>query len=222
MTAALFTSGGKDSTLALDRASRQGLEVTLLANIYEGSSNRVRFHGTPASLLEAQARALGLPLLQDHTHPDDFATTFHRVLTVLRNRGVKTVLFGNIHLADVRAWYEERTRAFGFDHVEPLWKDPPGRLVREFVERGYRSMICSVDLKLGKREWLGREFDAALIGEIEAHGADACGEKGEYHSFAFAGPLFRAPLAARPGRRVEMEGHALVEVEIEDSVSRSG
>jgi diphthine-ammonia ligase len=215
MTCALFTSGGKDSTLALDRAVRRGLDVSLLANIYEGSSNRVRFHGTPAALLEAQARALGLPLLQDHTHPDDFATTFQRFLGALRDRGIRGVLFGNIHLADVRAWYEERTRAFGFEHVEPLWGDPPGTLVREFVERGYRSLICSVDLKLGKRDWLGREFDETLIREIEAHGADACGEKGEYHSFAFAGPLFRAPLAARPGRKVEMEGHALVEVEIQ-------
>ena len=214
MPCALFTSGGKDSTLALDRAIRRGMTVPFLANIHEGSSGRVRFHGTPVALIEAQARALGREFVGDHTHPDNFETTFRRVLGNLRDRGVDTVIFGNIHLADVRAWYEDLTRSFGFEHVEPLWGEPPGLLVREFVERGYRSVICSVDMKQGKREWLGREFDEPLILEIEAHGADACGEKGEYHSFAFAGPLFREPLPVRPGRRVEMEGHALVEIEL--------
>lgn len=212
MTVALAWSGGKDSCLALDRLRRRGEDVRWLFNVYEGNSGRVRFHGTRAEVVAAQARATGAELVQSRTHPEAFEPVFLRTLEKLRDLGARRIAFGNIHLADVRGWYEERVRAAGFEHVEPLWGEPPGKLVREFVARGLRSVICSVDLKQGKREWLGREFDEGLIGDIEAHGADACGEKGEYHSFVFGGPVFREALELRLGERVEMEGHALVDV----------
>ena len=80
MRYALSWSGGKDSTLALDRARRAGLDVACLFNIYEGSSGRVRFHGVRAELIAAQASALGLPLLAAHTHPDDYETVFLRLI----------------------------------------------------------------------------------------------------------------------------------------------
>src|SRR5689334_20105664 len=109
MTYALFWSGGKDSLLALDRARRAGLSVTHLANIYEGNSGRVRFHGVRAEMIEIQARALGLNLIQSHTHPRAFEPVFLDALEDLKKLGVQGLVFGNIHLADVRAWYEERT-----------------------------------------------------------------------------------------------------------------
>lgn len=210
---ALSWSGGKDSTLALDRCRRQGLDVRVLFNIYEGSTGRVRFHGVRRALIEAQARAAGLTLVSAHTHPRDFETVFLDVLDELARRGVEGAVFGNIHLADVRAWYEERTTGRGFRHVEPLWGEPPGALVREFVGRGHRARIVSVDLKQGRREWLGREIDEALIEEFEAAGIDPCGEKGEYHSYVFDGPLFAAPVNVRAVGSLEMEGHALLDLD---------
>lgn len=212
---ALAWSGGKDSTLALDRARRRGLDVRYLVNLYEGSSGRVRFHGVRREWIAAQADALGLEIVQRHTHPDDFETVFLGALDDLKAIGVRGIVFGNIHLADVRAWYEERTTGRGFQHVEPLWGEPPGALVREFVRRGHRARIVSVDLKQGRREWLGRELDDALVAEIESvPGVDACGEKGEYHSFAFGGPLFARPLAMRDLGTVEMEGHLFLDFEL--------
>lgn len=213
-TYALSWSGGKDSALALDRATRQGLIVKYLLNIYEGSTNRVRFHGVRRELMQSQARALGLELVQRATHPDDFEKVFLDALHDLRARGVHGIVFGNIHLADVRAWYEERTSGLGFRHVEPLWGEPPGALVREFVRRGYRARVVSVDLKQGRREWLGREITDALIEEFERAGADPCGEKGEYHTFVFDGPLFAHPVEIREVGRLEMEGHALIDLEL--------
>lgn len=213
-TYALSWSGGKDSALALDRATRQGLIVKYLLNIYEGSTNRVRFHGVRRELIEAQATPLGLELVHGSTHPDDFEKVFLSVLRELKERGVQGIVFGNIHLADVRGWYEERTTGLGFRHVEPLWGESPGALVREFVRRGYRARVVSVDLKQGRVEWLGREITDALIEEFERAGADPCGEKGEYHTFVFDGPLFTHPVEIREVGRLEMEGHALLDLEL--------
>jgi len=193
MKAALLWSGGKDSLLALDRAQRQGLEVTHLVNIFEGDSQRVRFHGVPQALIAEQARALGKTFLGQSTHPDTFEEAFLKALNILKTEGISGIVFGNIHLADIRAWYEERVRAAGFEHIEPLWGEPPIHLIREFVARGHRSRIVSVYPEYGGRpEWLGQDFSPAFINELEqTPGIDVCGECGEYHSFAWGGPLFQ-------------------------------
>jgi diphthamide synthase (EF-2-diphthine--ammonia ligase) len=101
----------------------------------------------------------------------------------------------------VRAWYEERVTAAGLAHVEPIWGERPAALVAEFVASGSRAVITCCELpKLGE-EWLGRVIDERFIAEIGATGIDPAGENGEYHSFAFAGPLFSAPLRWRAGDR---------------------
>ncbi|HZU13654.1 MAG TPA: diphthine--ammonia ligase [Chloroflexota bacterium] len=210
---ALSFSGGKDSTLALHRAVRQGLDVACLFTIYEGSSERVRFHGVRPSLIQAQADAVGIPLVLDHTHPDDYDVTLARVLDRLQAEGIGGIVFGNIHLADIRGWYEERTLARGLKHVEPLWGEDPLTLAREVVAAGYTPLVASIDLARLPREWVGRQLDDALLDEIVLRpGVDPAGERGEYHTFVTSGPLFRRPVSARTGERVEMEGHALVDL----------
>jgi uncharacterized protein (TIGR00290 family) len=193
MKAAMLWSGGKDSLLALDRAQCDGLEVTHLVNIYEGNSQRVRFHGVPQELIAEQARALGKTFLSMPTHPDTFEQALHKAMLLLKAEGIEAIVFGNIHLADIRAWYEARVTANGFRHVEPLWGEPPAQLIREFVARGHRSRIVSVYPDFGgKSEWLGQDFSPALIDALErTPGIDICGERGEYHSFAWGGPLFQ-------------------------------
>lgn len=213
MRYAVSFSGGKDSMLALDRGKRSGLDVGCLFNIYEGSSGRVRFHGVRSSLITAQAEAIGVPLVQDFTHPDDYETVFLRVLERLRDDAIRGIIFGNIHLADIRAWYEERVRGYGFVHVEPLWGTPGLELLNEVVDRGYVPNIVSIDLARAPRAWLGRVLDRDMVLEIAAHPEiDPCGERGEYHTFVSDGPLFRHPVTFALDREIEMEGHALVEV----------
>ena len=110
------------------------------------------------------------------------------------------MVFGDIHLADVRAWYEERVLGAGLEHVEPIWGEPPAALLAEFVAGGSRAVLTCVDTRLGE-EWLGRTIDERFVAEIGATGIDPAGENGEYHSFAYAGPLFRRPVAWRAGER---------------------
>ena len=213
MKHALFWSGGKDSLLALDRATRSGLEVSHLVNVAEGNTHRVRFHGVRKELIQAQADALGKTLLQIETHPESFEQAFARALAQARSLGIEAIAFGNIHLADVRAWYEERTTGAGLRHVEPIWGEPPGALVREFVARGHLSRIVSVYPQAGgKREWLGRDITTDFIEAVERAGADPAGECGEYHSFAYGGPLFRDALRIRVAGEFEREGHRILDL----------
>jgi uncharacterized protein (TIGR00290 family) len=208
-----MSSAGKDCTLALDRARRRKLDVRWLANIYEGNTGRVRFHGVRQALVEAQARALGLEPVLRATHPDPFETAFERLLADLAGRGCTGVIFGNIHLADVRDWYEQRVRAMGLEHIELLWGEPAIELLYEVVERGYHGLVVSVKLDQPATDFLGRELDADLVTDLGiTDDIDPCGERGEFHTFVYDGPEFRSPVRFELGRTLEQEGHRFLDL----------
>lgn len=214
MCYALMSSGGKDSTLALDRARRDGLDVRYLVNIYDGPSQRVAFHGVRADLIATQAVACGLDLVAAHTDADNpYEPVLVRTLQDLEQRGVTGIVFGNIHLADVREWYETRVTAAGLAHVEPLWGEPPLSLVREVVERGFRPIVVSVDLQQGAADLLGREIDDDFVKTVEIRkNMDPCGERGEYHTFVYAGPTFNDPISVERGDVREERNHSLLDL----------
>jgi uncharacterized protein (TIGR00290 family) len=210
---AVMWSGGKDSCLALHRAVHRGLTVDTLVNFYDGATGRVRFHATRRELIAAQAYALGLRLIQQPTSPESYEAVFERTLAQLAAAGCTGVVFGDIHLADVRAWFEQRVRAAGLDHVEPLWNDPPAELLDEFVDAGFRAVVTCVELAKLPASWLGRAVDAAMATDLaRLPDVDPCGERGEYHSFVFGGPRFVEPVAWRPGRIRESGGFAQLEL----------
>ncbi len=194
---AVCFSGGKDSMLALVRAVRAGQHVDRLITLYDAASERVRFHAVPVAVMQAQAVALGVPQRLYPTTPETFEQVFLTALADLRVAGIQGLIFGNVHLADVRAWYEERVRAAGLLHVEPLWGEPPARLAREVVARGYTAMLTCVETASTDPAWLGQSLTDELIAAFERRGIDCCGEYGEYHTLVTDGPLFRWPLAIR-------------------------
>jgi uncharacterized protein (TIGR00290 family) len=194
-------SGGKDSALALDRARRAGLEVARLVSFYDQATARVRFHATRVEMLEAQAAAIGIDLQAIPTTWPEMEANLSRQLASLRAEGFAGVVFGDIHLADVREWYEKRVTAAGLEHVEPIWGEPPQALLNEFISSGGRAVLTCVELAKLDEPWLGRITDEAFASEIGRTGADACGENGEYHSFAFAGPAFKRPVSWTAGER---------------------
>ena len=209
---ALLTGSGKDATLALHRGRAEGLDVTIGASLFDAASGRIAFHGTPAGLVRAQHEALGLESVVRPVGPEGFDAAFAALLAHLVDRGVRGVVLGNIHLEEIRAWYGSRLAAADLEHVEPLWGERPADLAREVVDLGYSAVVVSVMLAGGDPEWLGRTLDHALVAEIEAFGADPCGERGEYHTFVHAGPLFRASVSFRSGPTLEMKGHRLLEL----------
>ncbi len=204
---ALATASGKDATLALARARAAGADVRWAINVFEGSTGLVRFHGTPRALVEAQARCLGLEPILDETHPRGFEEVFAGLLATVREAGALGVLFGNLHLEEIRAWYEARVRGAGLLHGEPLWGVPPEAVAREVVARGFSARVVAVNLELGDPAWLGRDIDDALVDAFVAAGIDPAGELGEYHTLVHDGPGFAAPLAFRVDGVLEREGH---------------
>ena len=201
MRCVVMWSGGKDSALAADRARRNGAEIACLVNFYDEETGRVRFHATRTELIAAQAESIGVPLVQRGTTWPGFEPVFLETLDTLAREGIEGVVFGDIHLADVRAWYEVRVRAAGLAHVEPLWAEEPRDLLAEFVESGGRALVTCVEAEKLDESWLGRITDEAFVRDIASVPIDPCGENGEYHSFAFAGPLFRRPVPHAPGER---------------------
>ena len=207
-------SGGKDGALALIRARARGLDVTRLVNFFDPATDRVRFHATRSDVIKAQADAIGIEIRQVGVAWDGYEPAFRQMLASLKAEGFTGVVFGDIHLADVRAWYEDRVRAAGLAHVEPIWGEPPDRLLAEFVASGSRAVLTCVDGKRLGTEWLGRVIDERFVAEIGATGVDPAGENGEYHSFTFAGPLFRGPLRWRAGARRDEGTFAQLDIEL--------
>jgi len=214
MTYALMTSGGKDSVLALDRARRDDVDVRYAVTLYDRTSERVRFHGVRRPLIETQAAALGLEFVAVPTSQQDFARDFSTTLDQLVDRGVRGVVFGNVHLADVRGWYEERTTARGLTHLEPLWGIPAIEVAWEVVERGYRPIITSVDPLRGAAPYLGREFDADIVTALgTTDNVDPCGEGGEFHTFVFEGPELQDVVFFSTGETLNLENHRILDLE---------
>ena len=212
MRCAVMWSGGKDSALAAHRARRDGLEIACLVNFYDEETGRVRFHATRTELIAAQAEAIGVPLVQRGTTWPGFESVFRETLDALRREGIEGVVFGDIHLADVRAWYEARVRAAGLAHVEPLWAEEPRDLLAEFVAGGGRAVVTCCESEKLDESWLGRIIDERFVRDIASIPIDPCGENGEYHSFAFASPLFARAVPHALGERRSDGGFAQLDL----------
>jgi uncharacterized protein (TIGR00290 family) len=205
-------SGGKDSALALQRATAARMQVTRLINFYDAVTGRVRFHATRVNMIQAQADAAGIDLRTIGTSWPEMDARLAAELGALRSEGFAGVVFGDIHLADVRAWFEDRVKAVGLEHVEPIWGEAPTQLVREFVQTGGRAVITCVDLSRLDSSWLGRIIDERFLADIAATQADPCGENGEYHSFAFRGPAFTHPVGWIAGETRSESGFSQLDV----------
>lgn len=209
---AVCFSGGKDSTLALDRAVRQGLNVEYLVNIFNKDTERVRFHGFKKEIIQKQAESLGLGLVQAGSSNNNFEEIFLKGLSRIKEKGISGVIFGDIHLKDVKEWFEERVVKAGLEHIEPIWMDPPEGLVKEVVNRGYEITITSVDLATAKSEWLGKVIDENLIKQFMDEGIDPCGENGEYHTFVSNGPLFKKSIKFKLGPVRKNATHHVIDI----------
>jgi uncharacterized protein (TIGR00290 family) len=212
----LSWSSGKDSAWALHelRAMPQ-YEVTALLTTINQDAGRVAMHAVREALLEAQAGAAGLPLVKvPIPSPCPNAAYEHAMEVALaqaRQQGVSHVAFGDLFLEDVRRYREEKLRSAEMTPVFPLWGRETRALARQMVVGGLRAHLSCVDPKQLDRRFAGRVFDQRLLEELP-DGVDPCGEKGEFHSFAFAGPMFSSPLSVTPGEIVERDGFVFADL----------
>jgi uncharacterized protein (TIGR00290 family) len=212
----LSWSSGKDSAWSLHelRASPE-YKVTALLTTINKDAGRVAMHAVREALLDAQAEALGLPLVKipiPMRCPNDvYERAMEAAMAQARAEGVFHVAFGDLFLADIRRYREEKLRAVGMTPLFPLWDRETRGLARQMVAGGLRAHITCVDPKQLDPRFAGRVFDERLLDELPP-GVDPCGEKGEFHSFAFAGPMFSAPLRVTPGEIVERDGFVFADL----------
>ncbi|HET8602429.1 MAG TPA: hypothetical protein VFM09_00730 [Marmoricola sp.] len=209
-------SSGKDSTLALAVAREDpDLEVVGLLTTVNAAADRVAMHAVRRELLEAQAAALGLPLhvveLPWPCSNEDYERLMAGAVAAARGDGVTRMVFGDLYLADVRAYREHALAGSGIDAVFPLWGRDTAALAREMLDRGVRATLTCVDPRQLDPGFVGRAYDASLLAELPPE-VDPCGENGEFHTFVGDGPGFAHPLAIRAGEVVEREGFVFADL----------
>jgi len=209
-------SSGKDSAYALHMARLAGdLEITALLTTVTDTFGRVSMHGVREELLRAQARATGLPLIEVRIPspcPNEvYEERMSAVLGGATQGGVETVVFGDLYLADIRAYREDRLASVGMRAAFPLWKKDTRALAREMMASGVRAVLTCIDPRKMPRELAGREFDESLLDDLPDD-VDPCGENGEFHTFAYAGPTLRQPIAVRVGDIVDRDGFVFADV----------
>lgn len=199
-------STGKDSALALHTVLQEGrLDVRWLLTSVNDQHDRVSMHGVRTSLLEAQAVALGIPLVQirlpDTPTMDAYERAMTATLTRLQDEGAEVSVFGDIFLEDLRTYREQRLAELGLRAEFPIWQRPTDTLVREVIDSGFKAITTCVNTRFLDRSFVGRVIDDAFIRELPS-GVDPCGENGEFHSFVYDGPIFRTPVPVRTGEVV--------------------
>jgi len=205
----LSWSSGKDSAWALHVLNQQypGAVGSLLTTVNE-AVDRVAMHAVRREVLEAQARATGLPLVVvPIPHPcsnEVYEAQMRTAVTAAVEAGFTHVAFGDLFLAGVRRYREERLAGTGLTPLFPVWGVPTDRLARQMIAHGLRARLACVDTRVLDASFVGRDFDRALLEELPP-GIDPCGENGEFHTCVYAGPMFREPLRLEPGETVTRE-----------------
>jgi uncharacterized protein (TIGR00290 family) len=212
----LSWSSGKDSAWSLYMLRQMpDVEVVGLLTTVNTTHGRVAMHSTRLSIVEAQARAAGLPL---HIVPlpwpcanEVYERAMHKAVAAARKRGVTHVAFGDLFLEDIRAYRIKQLQGSGIEPLFPIWREPTGPLARRMIDAGVEAIITCVDPKKLPRSFAGRRFDHALLEELP-EGVDPCGENGEFHTCVLVGSMFREPLRAVVGEVVERDGFCFADL----------
>ncbi len=206
----LSWSSGKDSAWSLHLLRQQpDIEMVGLLTTLNQEFQRVAMHGVRRSVLEAQAEAAQLPLwivplpwpCSNEVYEQRMAEVCQRAVA----ERIDAVAFGDLFLTDIRAYRVAQLKPTGLEPLFPLWEKPTDALAREMMASGLRAKLSCVDTKQLPESFAGREFDAALLRDLPPE-ADPCGERGEFHTCVYAGPMFAEPLQLEAGEVVNRDG----------------
>ena len=196
---ALFNwSGGKDSALALGEILRaKEFHIPYLMTSIGINTRRVSMHGVREELVEQQSKEIGLPLifleLPENPDMETYENSLFELMTKAKNQGIDYSIFGDIFLEDLKEYRESQLAKVDFKAVFPLWQRNTHDLIREFIDKGYKSIITAVDDSKLSKEFAGQVIDEYFIKQLPKN-VDACGENGEFHSFVFDAPYFNNPI----------------------------
>jgi uncharacterized protein (TIGR00290 family) len=209
-------SSGKDSAWTLHVLRQQPeYEIVGLVTTINSAFDRVAMHSTRRELVEMQAEAAGLPLIKVPLPWPcsnlDYESAMKKLCQQALQAGVNAIAFGDLFLADIRAYREAQLKGTGLEPLFPIWQIPTDELARQMIAGGLRARLVCVDPRQLDPAFTGRDFDLKLLEELPP-GVDPCGENGEFHSFVYAGPMFRQPLPVVSGDKVERDGFCYCDV----------
>jgi uncharacterized protein (TIGR00290 family) len=202
----LFWSGGKDSAMALHNLqNNENVELIALVTTLNIEYKRISMHGIPELILDRQCESLGLPVIKMWVpnQPDNnsYEHAFLELCIDLKKRGVEILAFGDIHLEDLRKYREELVGRGGLEAFFPIWKIPTSQLMNNFIANGFEAITCCINIEVLSTDWIARKLDTNFLEDLPDE-VDLCGENGEYHTFCFAGPVFKYPIPYETGELV--------------------
>lgn len=214
--ALLSWSSGKDSAWTLHvLRQRQEVEVVGLLTTINAVHDRVAMHAVRVALLQAQAEAVGLPLwtvpIPSPCNNQQYETAMGTAVRKAVADGITVMAFGDLFLEEIRRYRERQLAGTGLMPLFPIWGSPTSLLARDMISAGLRARITCVDPKHISASFVGREFDDALLVDLPPS-ADPCGEHGEFHTFAYAGPMFRHPVPIQTGEIVTRDGFVFADL----------
>jgi len=203
-------SGGKDSSLALYHCLQNPeLDIKYLVTTINDVADRISMHGVRVELLKKQAESIGIPLYQirlpEMPGMAEYDETMRHHLTKFKEEGITHAIFGDIFLEDLKNYRDTRLAEADMKGIYPLWKRDTHELIEEFLKLGFGTVIACTQAHLG--EFVGREIDHELIAQLPAN-VDVCGENGEFHTFAFKGPIFKQEIGYTLGDKIFKEYNA--------------
>ena len=214
--ALLCWSSGKDSAWTLHALRRRpDVEVVGLLTTINTEYERVAMHAVRVALLDAQAEAAGLPLwtvpIPNPCSNQEYESAMGEAMRKALAAGITMMAFGDLFLEDVRRYRETQLAGTGLTPIFPIWGLPTDALARDMVAAGLRARLTCVDPKQLPASFAGRDFDAALLADLPAS-VDPCGERGEFHTFAYDGPMFRHPVPIQTGEIVTRDGFVFADL----------
>ncbi len=215
-------SGGKDSALALHAIRRSSaFQVAALVTTFHHGRERNAMHGIHREIIQAQAKALGLPLteiwLNEGASNVEYEQGWAEALKPYQAQGIRRVVYGDLFLADIKAYRDKFMMRLGMEAIYPIWNRDTKKLALEFIEQGFRAKLVCVDPKQIDETLVGREFDAELLWDLPTS-ADPCGENGEFHTLVYASPDYAdGSLHVTERERYKRNGFAYVDYQLAEA-----
>jgi len=205
-------SGGKDSVLAIHKAVEAGLMPLELITTYRTDANHSWFHGLSGTILQKVSNSMSIPIKLVKTTGEKYEESFEKALIEAKANGAEACIFGDIDIEEHLEWCSLRCQKTGLIPYFPLWNENRKKLVYEFIDSGFSSIITIVDTRRLSVEFLGKTLSKELVDSIEKSGADICGENGEYHTFAFDGPLFSGRVDFEVVDRIKRDQYVILDI----------
>lgn len=206
-------SGGKDGCMALYLASTGGLNIRYLLNMVTEDGRTSWSHGMAAKWLDMQSKAIGIPLVQKRTKQADYEAAFKQTMVDFKSEGITAGVFGDIDFNAHKEWIDRVCAAGGITPHLPLWLMDQNKIMKDFVDLGFETIVVSTNADLLGEEWVGRAIDRDFIFDVGKLGnVTPCGESGEYHTMVVDGPIFKKRLEVLKADKVLKDNRWFYEI----------